>query len=136
MKKHMPMIGFACIAFLFLYSGLGKFMNHEMMAAMLGKTWWPMPEVSVYLAGILELLAGAMILFRYKAAKAACALIAYVALVTVLFHIGPDQMLPFFQNLSLIGGLMLVKSIGCNSGDCSTKKSKKKDGCCGGGCAS
>lgn len=133
-KKHIPCIGFACIGLLFIVAGISKIVDFGGATAMVeakniaGASFW------VTLALIIELAGGLMIFFKYHAHIAAGILALYLAIVTIIFHIGDGQLMFFFNNLALLGGLFLVKYLTCGT-CCSSKdtKGKKSDkGCCGG----
>lgn len=108
------------LALLFLWSGYGKLMDVSSTASYMAKAGMPMPEVLVWPAVLIELIAGAMLVVGFKVRWAAVALIVYTIIATFYFHafwaIPADQMrmqqIQFMKNIAIIGGLLAVLAHG------------------------
>lgn len=71
----------------------------------------PLPTLAYWLALLLELAAGAMLIAGYRTRWAAWLLAAYLVPVTLFFHTelsDPNQFVKFVKNLALIGALLIV----------------------------
>jgi putative oxidoreductase len=81
----------------------------------------PFATACAYAAGLFELAVGVLLIVGLKVRPAALAAVAYLALVTALFHWHPamhgdhGQMLQLLKNLGLAGGLVLLSSTGPGS---------------------
>lgn len=127
--KHLPCVGSALIALLFLVAGVSKLLDFSKPLEMVEGRGLPLASFVVVLAIVIELGGALMILTRWKSCIGSLMLGVYIILATLLFHMGEGQMMFVFGNLAVLGGLMLVlansKSMHC----CSDKKDKK-NGCC------
>lgn len=136
-KKHIPCVAFASISLVYIYAGINKIMNFKMMAGVMEAKGYPYGEVWIVLAIIMLIGGGLLILTKKKACMGACVLGVFLIVATLMFHTGKGELLNFLKNLSLLGGLMLVKYVSCTS-CCSSKKdeSKEDEKCCksSGGC--
>jgi len=61
---------------------------------------------------VLKLGGGVALLAGYRTRCAAMTLIFYVALATLMFHVGDGQLTNALKNLAVIGGLMAVLAAG------------------------
>lgn len=135
-KSHIPCIGFACISLLFIVSGVSKIVDFEAAQGYLASKDIGATAFLIGLAIVAEIGGGLMVLFKKRADIGAGILSLYLIVVTLIFHVGDGQMVSFFTNLAILGGLILVKYMSCGSCSSSGKKSKKSEGkCCGGSCA-
>lgn len=102
------------LALLFLWSGYGKL---AYMGANLGymKAYGlPAPELLIWPALAVELIAGALLLLGWKTRWAALALVLFTIPATFIFHaywgVPADQTLNqqihFVKNLAIVGGLL------------------------------
>ena len=123
---------------IFILSGVNKLMDIAGTAAMIaGKFTVPpalaglaaqaeamsgmqTPQLLAILCGVVEILAGLMIVFNFGTRLAALALIVFTAVATFYFHdfwnqVGPERMnnmIHALKNLSLIGGLIVLFALG------------------------
>lgn len=112
-------VGRILLAIIFVVGGYGFVMNFGAQAEMLGTKPYVIP-VFAMLPGVLMALVGVVLkvgggvglLLGYKTRLAALALVAYVALATLMFHIGDGQLTNALKNLAIIGGLLYVLSAG------------------------
>jgi putative oxidoreductase len=104
----------AAMSAIFLWSGSLKVLAPGETIGFIGSVGMPYPDLAFLGAVVLELGAGAALLFGYRV-KASAFLLALFSLVTaVIFHNaagGPDQLVHFMKNVAIAGGLI---SIGMN----------------------
>ena len=102
------------IAAVFIYAGYGKVTNVAGTAAYIASVGLPYATVLAWSAGVLELVAGLLIVVGYFRRWAAWALIAFTLIATYFFHTkgamagDATQIIMTLKNLGLIGGLILV----------------------------
>jgi putative oxidoreductase len=111
------------LALMFVLGGIGKLGGLEGTAGYIASKGLPMPMVLAVATGVLELVAGVMLIIGWQARWAALALAAFTLLASVLFHNywampAAQQMmqqLMFMKNLAVAGGLLLVFAFGAGS---------------------
>lgn len=120
-----------CISAIFIFAGVGKFMDYEGTASFMEAHDMTLIPLFLYGAAVIELLAGLALVFGYKTKCAALVLALFLIPVTYIFHgfwnfSGVEQqaeMIKFFGNLAIFGGLLSVyaNGPGCCSvdGSCS-----------------
>ncbi len=116
----LTLIGRIFLAVIFLVSGFGKIGGFQGLIGAIASKGFPMPEVFAVATIILEIGAGLMMVFGWKARWAAAALAAFTALVAFLFHnfwAMPEaqkvlQQSMFMKNLAMVGGLLFVMAFG------------------------
>jgi putative oxidoreductase len=104
------------LALMFVASGISKLTGIEGTAGYIGSVGLPAPQLLALGAGVLELVAGTMLIVGWQARWAALALAAFTFVASVLFHnfwAQPAdqafvQQLMFMKNLAVIGGLLFV----------------------------
>lgn len=115
MQKIVPPLGRILLSFIFLMAGLnqiGDFAGTQQYMASKG-----MPATGFFLVGaiILELFGSISLILGYKARWGAVALIIFLIPTTLVFHTKfsvQGEMIMFMKNLSILGGLFLVASLG------------------------
>jgi putative oxidoreductase len=113
-----PLLGRALLAAIFLHSAWGKLWNLGGTAGRIAARGVPFATASAVAAGLAELLLGAALVLGVRARGAALGLVAYLAVVTWLFHWGPAragdaaQLLHALKNAGLAGGLLLLAAHG------------------------
>jgi putative oxidoreductase len=108
------------LALMFVLAGYGKLAGLAGTAGYIASKGLPMPMVLAVAAGVVELVAGVMLIVGWKARWAALALAAFTLVATLIFHAfwampAEQQMmqqLMFMKNLSVIGGLLFVFAFG------------------------
>ena len=106
----------ALLALMFVASGVSKLAGIEGTAGYIASVGLPAPQLLAFGAGVLEVVAGAMLIVGWQARWAALALAAFTFVASVLFHnfwAQPAdqafmQQLMFMKNLAVIGGLLFV----------------------------
>lgn len=99
----------------FLIGAAFKIMIHSMEVAQTAATGWPLPEISVWAAFVLELVAGICLIVGYRVRTVAAILAAYVLLLAVLFYRNvsdPMIMGEFISHMAFIAGLLYVSVYG------------------------
>jgi putative oxidoreductase len=104
------------LALMFVASGISKLTGIEGTAGYIGSVGLPAPQLLALGAGVLEVVAGTMLIVGWQARWAALALAAFTFVASVLFHnfwAQPAeqafvQQLMFMKNLAVIGGLLFV----------------------------
>lgn len=108
------LIGRIGIAALFLWSGYGKLVHMAGNVGYMQAFGLPAAELLIWPAMLVELVAGAMLLFGWKARWAAIVLVLFTVPATFIFHAywsaPADQVLNaqihLMKNLAIIGGLL------------------------------
>lgn len=116
----LSLIGRIFLAVIFLVSGFGKVGGFEGLIGAIASKGLPMPQVFAVATVVIELGAGLMLVFGWKARWAAFLLAAFTAIVTFFFHnfwAVPEaekmmDQIQFMKNLALIGGLLMVMAFG------------------------
>ncbi len=111
------------LALMFVLGGIGKLGGLEGTAGYIASKGLPLPMVLAVGAGVLELVAGVLLIIGWQARWAALALAAFTLLASVLFHNywampAEQQMmqqLMFMKNLAVTGGLLFVFAFGAGS---------------------
>jgi putative oxidoreductase len=104
------------LALMFVASGVSKLAGIEGTAGYIASVGLPAPQLLALGAGVLEVVAGTMLIVGWQARWAALALAAFTFVASVLFHnfwAQPAdqafvQQLMFMKNLGVIGGLLFV----------------------------
>lgn len=124
------------IGLLFVMGAYGKFTGMEGTIGYISSvSWLPAPAVLAWLAAIVELLGGLMLILGIHPNGAAVVLAVYLLPVSFIFHLKLSdmaQMTQLFKNLAIIGGLLMIHVGG--SGKFKLLKCKCCPDCgCGGG---
>ncbi|MDW8283246.1 MAG: DoxX family protein, partial [Myxococcales bacterium] len=85
-QRYGSLAARVALATIFVVSGLGKLAGPTGTAAYIASKGLPLPLALAIGAGVLELVAGAMLLVGLRTRIAALALAAFVVLATVFFH--------------------------------------------------
>jgi len=122
MKPIAPVvvIGRVLLALIFITSGFAKLTGLEGTAGYIASKGLPLPTLLAFGAGALEVVGGIALAIGFQARWAALALALFTLVATVLFHnywaMPADQQfvqqLMFMKNLSIVGGLLFVFSLG------------------------
>ena len=111
------------LALMFVLSGISKLTGLEGTAGYIASVGLPAAQVLAAGAGVLEVVAGALLIVGWQARWAALALAVFTVLATVLFHnywaMPKDQQfmqqLMFMKNLAVTGGLLFVFAFGAGT---------------------
>jgi putative oxidoreductase len=117
-QPALPLIGRFLLAFVFLFSGVGKLAAPEMMTGYIQSAGLPAPEVALWLAVIVEIGGGLLLVAGYQTRLAAAALAVFTVVATFAFHTNlADQveMTMFLKNAAILGGLLQVIAFGAGA---------------------
>jgi putative oxidoreductase len=111
------------LALMFVMSGISKLTGLEGTAGYIASVGLPAAQLLALGAGVLEVVAGVLLIVGWQARWAALALAAFTVLASVLFHnfwAMPNdqqfmQQLMFMKNLSVTGGLLFVFAFGAGT---------------------
>lgn len=96
------------LAGIFAASFMGKLFGFSAQAAWIGGAGFPMPEVLLVIAMVLEAIGVISLVSGCRVHIGAAALILFTLAATFMFHLGAAEMTNFLKNLAIIGGLMLL----------------------------
>jgi putative oxidoreductase len=116
----LSLIGRILLAVIFLVSGFGKIGGFEGLIGAIASKGLPAPQVFAVLTVAIELGAGLMLVFGWKARWGAFLLAVYTVIVTYFFHnfwALPEaekmmQQIQLMKNVAIIGGLLFVMAFG------------------------
>jgi len=124
------LVGRILLAAIFLVAGLRKLMAPAATAGYFAKLGMPMAEVMVWVAIVIEVGGGLMLLAGWKTRYAAWAIAIFVAIASFMAHrfwefsdaaqYG-NQLNHFLKNFAIIGGMLFVAA--CGPGNMSVDKS-------------
>ena len=111
------------LALMFLLAGISKFAGLEGTAGYIASKGLPLPQLLAFGTAALEVVGAVMLIIGWQARWAALALAAFTLLATMLFHNfwalpAEQQMvqqLMFMKNISVVGGLLVVFSLGAGT---------------------
>ncbi|MCS7030161.1 MAG: DoxX family protein [Gloeomargarita sp. SKYG116] len=116
LQSWVPLVARVFLSAVFIRAGITKILNPEGTQAYMAKFgvpgWLLIPTIMVLLVGGLSVLLG------YKARWGAALLIGFLIPATLIFHTDFSQnleVIQFFKNLALMGGLLLVVAYGAGS---------------------
>jgi putative oxidoreductase len=103
------LLGRILIALIFLggvgkFFALGKTAGYMAMMGMPADFTYPL----AFLAALVEVAGGLMIVFGVRARAAAFILFLYLIPVTIIFHLMPQQGIQVMKNIAIMGGLLIL----------------------------
>ncbi len=104
-------VGRVLLAGLFLSAGLSKLGTAEATIAYIASAGLPLPTLAYAITLVVEIGAGALLMFGFHARLAAAVLAFFVVAAAVFFHndfADENQMVHFFKNLAITGGLLQI----------------------------
>jgi putative oxidoreductase len=116
-------VGRILLALMFVLVGIGKLTGLEGTAGYIASKGLPAPMVLAVAVGVLELVAGVLLIIGWQARWAALALAVFTVVASVIFHnywAMPAeqqlmQQLMFMKNLAVTGGLLFVFAYGAGT---------------------
>ena len=120
----LPLVGRLLMGLLFLVYGVVKITSIPGTAGYMGKLGLPAPELFAYLAAIIELAGGLMIIVGWQTRRVAWFLMVYTLIATWLAHrfweysdpgARGANMANFFKNLAIMGGFFFMALFGPGS---------------------
>jgi putative oxidoreductase len=119
-RDLLSLFGRVLICVIFVLAGFGKATHPQMYIPFMASKHLPLPQVGVWVAVVIELGGGLMLLFGLKARWAAAVMFLFLIPTTLLFHnfwaATPDkyvdQLMNFEKNLAIMGGLLMLVAWG------------------------
>lgn len=126
------LVGRILLAAIFVSSGFQKIGAFAGTAGYIASKGLPLPEVGAAIAIIVELGAGIALILGFKARWAALALAIFTVAASVLFHnywtMPADKqfidMLMFWKNLAITGGMLFVFAFGAGGWSIDAKRGR------------
>ncbi len=113
--RYLPFIGRVLIALIFLLSGLSKIGNPAGTQAYIAAAGLPLPELSFWIAVVIEIVGGVLLIVGYQARAAAGVVALFTVAAAIGFHnnfADQMQMINFMKNICMTGGLLQVVAFG------------------------
>ncbi|UAJ12450.1 DoxX family protein [Glacieibacterium megasporae] len=114
----LPLIGRVGIAAIFVLSGLSKVAAPAATIGYIQSIGLPLPELALAVSVLIELVGGIALVLGYQTRIAAGVLAAFAIVTAVLFHNAfgdQNQLIHFFKNVAIAGGLLNVIALGGGS---------------------
>lgn len=113
MQQWTLLIARICLSAIFFKSGFDKVFDFAGTQQYMASVGIPLPGLLLPPTILIELLGGLSVLLGYKTRWGAIALIIFLIPTTLIFHTNfaqRMQVIQFFKNLGLIGGLLVLAS--------------------------
>jgi putative oxidoreductase len=106
------------IAVLFLLSGVGKIAASAMVQGYIASAGLPAPLLGYLIAIVIEVGGGLLLLVGFQTRIVALILSIFTLAAALAFHnkfADPNEMIQFFKDIAIIGGLLQVAAFGPGS---------------------
>lgn len=119
-----PLLGRILIGLLFVVAGLRKAMAIAATAGYFAKLGFPAPEAMAYVAVLIEIGGGLLLILGFKTRIIAWLLVAFIVIATGMAHrfwefadagAYTAQLNNFMKNVAIIGGLLMLIAFGPGS---------------------
>jgi putative oxidoreductase len=113
--RYIPFVGRLLIGLPFALSGLGKLAAIGPTTEMIRAAGLPLPPVALALAVLAELGGGLLLVVGLRTRLVAAALVVFSLATALSFHrnfADQNQMIHFFKNVMMAGGLLQVVAFG------------------------
>lgn len=122
-QSNMMLVGRVLVSAIFLVFGIRKLIAVAGTAGYFAKLGFPMPEVMVWVAILIEVGGGALLLLGWQTRRIAWLLIAFTVIATLMAHRYwefdaaqyANQMTHFFKNVAMVGGLLYIAAFGAGA---------------------
>jgi putative oxidoreductase len=117
-NDYAAAFGRLMIATLFLLSGLGKIAAPAVTQAYIASTGLPLPIAGYLIAVVVEVAGGLLLAVGYRTTFVATGMAVFTLATAVFFHnnfADQNQMIHFFKNIAIAGGLFQVATFGAGS---------------------
>lgn len=111
-------IGRILLGLLFFVSGISMATGAAGTAAFFGSVGVPMPEIAVWVAVVMKIVGGALLIVGKRVGLGAAILILFTLGSTYFGHLDfsdPMQITQMLKNFAIIGGLMYVAAFGAGT---------------------
>ena len=130
MNHALNLMGRLLLAALFLPAGLSKLSGFEGTVDYIGSVGLPLPTVAAGAALALEILGSVALIVGFQTRIVAAMLAVFTFVASIFFHAfwaaTPEQafvqQLLFFKNIGVIGGLLVLASLGAGAWSIDSKK--------------
>ena len=122
-QSQVLLVGRVLLSLLFLVAGIRKLMAVAATAGYFTKLGFPMPEVMVWVAIVVELGGAVLLILGWQVRRVAWLLVLFTLIATFAAHRfwefdAPqyaNQLNHFLKNLSIVGGLLLMAAFGAGA---------------------
>jgi putative oxidoreductase len=114
-NRYLPLLGRALIALPFILSGIGKLAAPAATIGYIAGVGLPFPPLGLAIAIAVELGCATLLLLGYRVRPIAIVLALYCLATALFFHrnfADQNQMINFFKNIMILGGLLQVVYFG------------------------
>lgn len=114
-SSAVALAGRVLLAAIFVLSGFGKIADPSGTIAYIGSAGLPLPQLAFAGAAAIELGGGIALILGYRTRIVAGALALFSLLAAFAFHSAfadQNQMIHFFKNLAMAGGLLQIVAFG------------------------
>jgi putative oxidoreductase len=114
-NRYLPLLGRALIALPFIFSGIGKLVAPATTIGYIAGVGLPFPQLGLVIAIAVELGCATLLLLGYRVRPIAIVLALYCLATALFFHrnfADQNQMINFFKNIMILGGLLQVVYFG------------------------
>lgn len=111
-------LGRVMLAAIFLWSGYGKISDQASALGYIQSVNLPAPEVALWVAIAVELLGGLALAVGFKTRLVAAGLALFCLASALVFHTAfndQNQLINFFKNIAMAGGLLQLVAFGAGS---------------------
>jgi putative oxidoreductase len=111
----IALIGRIFIAVLFLLSGLGKLAAPAATQGYISAMGLPAPVLAYFGSMAVELIGSVLLIVGFRIRAVAVGMAIFTLLTAVFFHrnlADQNQMIHFFKNIAITGGLMQIAAFG------------------------
>ena len=117
-NDYAAAFGRLMIATLFLLGGLGKIAAPAATQAYIASTGLPLPIAGYLIAVAVEIGGGLLLAAGYRTTFVATGMAVFTLATAAFFHnnfVDQNQLIHFFKNIAIAGGLFQVASFGAGS---------------------
>jgi putative oxidoreductase len=117
-SDYAAAFGRLMIAILFLLSGVGKIAAPAMTQAYIASTGLPLPIAGYLIAVVVEVAGGLLLAVGYRTTFVATGMAVFTLATAAFFHnnfADQNQMIHFFKNIAIAGGLLQVAAFGAGA---------------------
>ena len=114
-QDRIALAGRVLLAAIFVMSGLGKVADPAATLAYMKVAGLPLAPLGLAGAALIELGGGVALILGYRTRAAAVALALFTVLTALVFHSAlsdQNQLIHFFKNVAMAGGLLQVVAFG------------------------
>jgi putative oxidoreductase len=112
---YVALLGRILIAAIFVWSGFGKITNPGYYMGYISSVGLPLPQVGLGIAILVEFFGGIALILGYRTRLVASVLALFSLATALVFHSAfadTNQLIHFFKNVAMAGGLLQVAAFG------------------------